>query len=54
MKNQILNNGKKLNKKQLRLITGGKELCVNPATGECKKYGIGCVELKCQFIDIEP
>lgn len=51
MKNLNVTNGKKLNKKQLRLITGGKEICVDPGTGECRKFGIGCVELKCQLID---
>ena len=51
MKNSKLNNGKKLNKRELRSITGGKEMCVDPATGQCMKYGIGCAELKCQLID---
>ncbi|MGE4512860.1 hypothetical protein [Chryseobacterium taeanense] len=51
MKNLNLNNGRKLNKKQLRSVTGGKEICVDPGTGECRKFGIGCVELKCQLID---
>jgi bacteriocin-like protein len=50
MKNQTLNNGKKLNKKQLRSITGGKEICTDPSTKECFKFGIGCVEKKCQLI----
>ncbi|HAO09066.1 MULTISPECIES: bacteriocin [Chryseobacterium] len=52
MKNQKLQNGKKLNKKQLKSITGGKEICTDPFTKECLKYGIGCVELKCQLIDL--
>jgi len=50
MKNQNLNNGKKLNKKQLRSITGGKEMCIDMTTGECKKYGPFCGELQCQII----
>jgi len=54
MKNQNLTNGKKLNKKELRTIKGGKEQCVDPFTGECRKRGIGCAELQCQFIpDVE-
>lgn len=51
MKNLNVNHGKKLNKKQLRSITGGKEICTDPSTGECTKFGIGCVELKCRLID---
>lgn len=54
MKNLNLDKGKKLNKRELRSITGGKEMCIDPATGECRKYGKGCAEVKCQVIIIDP
>lgn len=54
MKNLNLDKGKKLNKRELRSITGGKEMCIDPATGECRKYGRGCAEAKCQVIIIDP
>ncbi|WP_184935669.1 hypothetical protein [Chryseobacterium cucumeris] len=47
MKNQDLNHGKKLNKKQLRVITGGKETCLLPDL-TCKKYSFACAEIQCQ------
>jgi len=53
MKNQNLSHGKKLNKKELSSIKGGKEQCIDPFTGECRKYGNGCAELKCRLI-LEP
>ncbi|WP_345207903.1 hypothetical protein [Chryseobacterium ginsengisoli] len=53
MKNQILNNGKKLNKRELRVITGGKEQCIDPMTGQCRKIGIGCAEKICQLLPID-
>ncbi|MBL1220687.1 hypothetical protein JET18_07545 [Chryseobacterium sp. L7] len=48
------NKGKKLNKRELRSIIGGKEQCIDPATGECRKYGNGCAEMKCRLIIIDP
>lgn len=46
MKNQILQNGKKLNKQELRVITGGKLDCIDHSTGACfrisKNCGQGC------------
>ena len=47
MKNQDLNHGKKLNKNQLRIITGGKEMCLLPDL-TCKKYALACAEKQCQ------
>ncbi|WP_172625650.1 hypothetical protein [Chryseobacterium panacisoli] len=47
MKNQNLTNGKKLNKKQLRVITGGKEMCLLPDL-TCKRISFACAELQCQ------
>ncbi|QRA41493.1 hypothetical protein [Chryseobacterium cucumeris] len=53
MKNKNLVKGKKLNKKQLRIITGGKEMCLLPDL-TCKKYSLACAELQCQpIIEIE-
>lgn len=52
MKNQNLNNGKKLNKKELRIITGGKEMCWLP-TLECSKISLACAEPQCQPGPIE-
>ncbi|WP_185151276.1 hypothetical protein [Chryseobacterium viscerum] len=47
MKKQDLNHGKKLNKKQLRVITGGKEMCLLPDL-TCKRISFACAELQCQ------
>lgn len=47
MKNQNLNNGKKLNKKELRVITGGKEMCLL-ADLTCKRISFTCAEPQCQ------
>lgn len=47
MKNLDLSLGKKLNKKQLRVITGGKEMCLLPDL-TCKKYSFTCAEIQCQ------
>ncbi|MBV8324930.1 bacteriocin [Chryseobacterium sp.] len=49
MKNQHLNHGKKLNKKELRVITGGKEMCWLPNL-QCSKISFSCAELQCQPI----
>ncbi len=48
MKNQNLTHGKRLNKKELISIKGGKEQCIDPFTGQCRKYGIGCAEAQCR------
>jgi bacteriocin-like protein len=53
MKNQNLTNGKKLNKKELRSITGGLMQCIDPQTGLCRSYGRQCAESQCRFI-LEP
>lgn len=47
MKKQDLNNGKRLNKKELRVITGGKEMCLL-ADLTCKRISFACAELQCQ------
>ncbi|WP_164465205.1 hypothetical protein [Chryseobacterium lactis] len=53
MKKQNVNNGKKLNKKELRVITGGKEMCWVHGLG-CSKFSISCAEPQCQpTIEIE-
>ncbi|EJL71816.1 hypothetical protein [Chryseobacterium populi] len=53
MENQKLPKGKKLNKKQLRTVTGGLEDCINPATGGCRKISIGCAQPQCRPV-IDP
>ncbi|MBL1220689.1 MULTISPECIES: bacteriocin [Chryseobacterium] len=53
MKNQDVPKGKKLNKKQLRSITGGLMDCIDPMTGGCRKISIGCAQLQCRPI-IDP
>ncbi|WP_164723263.1 hypothetical protein [Chryseobacterium aureum] len=47
MKNQNLTHGKKLTKKQLSVVTGGKEMCLLPDL-TCKKYSLACAEKQCQ------
>lgn len=53
MKNQNLNKGKKLNKKELRVITGGLMRCYDPMAGKCFMTGPGCAETMCRFV-LEP
>ncbi|WP_415327583.1 bacteriocin [Chryseobacterium sp. MMS23-Vi53] len=48
-----MKNLKKLNKKELRSVMGGKEQCIDPMTGQCKKFGIGCAELQCQLLPFD-
>ncbi|MGG5210986.1 bacteriocin [Chryseobacterium sp. MIQD13] len=48
MKNQNLQKGKKLNKKELRVITGGLLPCADPETGVCEEYRLQCVEFQCK------
>ncbi|MET3037708.1 bacteriocin [Chryseobacterium sp. NRRL B-14859] len=50
MKHQHLDKGKKLNKKELRAITGGLRRCIDPATGLCIAVGAGCAEPQCKFV----
>lgn len=49
MKNQNLQNGKKLNKKELRVITGGLQMCYDRDSGECIAYGKQCAEFQCKY-----
>ncbi|WP_117616569.1 bacteriocin [Chryseobacterium sp. JM1] len=48
MKNQNLANGKKLNKKELRSITGGLMMCRDPKTNQCRIFSIGCADPQCR------
>lgn len=48
MKNQNFSNGKKLNKKELRVITGGLMQCRDPKTNGCRVFSNGCAELDCR------
>lgn len=54
MKNPNLEKGKKLNKKELRVITGGRMICIDPFTGSCKRVGAFCAEPECRPDPIEP
>ncbi|GEN74834.1 hypothetical protein [Chryseobacterium hagamense] len=45
-----MKNKNALNRKQLQSILGGKEMCFDIMTGECKKYGPFCGERECQII----
>ncbi|NIF04845.1 hypothetical protein F3J23_05260 [Chryseobacterium sp. Tr-659] len=46
MNNKHLNNGKKLNKKQLRTIAGGVKVCMRG--GVCTQFGPSCYEPECK------
>ncbi|HAO29697.1 MAG TPA: hypothetical protein DCQ68_22910 [Chryseobacterium indologenes] len=57
MKNQHLNKGKKLNKRELKSITGGLLRCIEPtycpdppceASGRCKITSPSCAEFQCR------
>lgn len=48
MKNQIVQKGKKLNKKELNVIHGGRKICIPPGTTECAEYAKYCGEPQCQ------
>lgn len=48
MKNQNFKKGKKLNKKELRSITGGLMMCLDPKTNQCRIFSKGCADLQCR------
>ncbi|MBT2622211.1 MULTISPECIES: hypothetical protein [Chryseobacterium] len=48
MKNLNLEKGKKLNKKELRVITGGLMQCRDPKTNGCRVFSNGCAEIDCR------
>lgn len=48
MKNLNLQKGKKLNKKELRVITGGLMQCRDRKTNACRVFSNGCAELDCR------
>ncbi|RTZ46429.1 bacteriocin [Chryseobacterium arthrosphaerae] len=48
MKNHMLPQGKKLNKKQLNTIQGGRKICIPPGYTECAEFGKYCGEPECQ------
>ncbi|HCN49704.1 MAG TPA: bacteriocin [Chryseobacterium sp.] len=51
-----MNKGKKLSKKELKVISGGlKPLQCTNSLGKCKIYGPECLEKKCQPLEaLEP
>lgn len=48
MENHNLAKGKKLNKKELRSITGGLMMCIDPKTGGCRVISKGCADPQCR------
>jgi hypothetical protein len=48
MKNLNLEKGKKLNKKELRVITGGLMQCRDQRTNGCRVFSNGCAEIDCR------
>jgi len=48
MKKQHLNNGKKLNKKELKTIKGGVMICAGGTNGKCAQIHPSCYEPKCR------
>lgn len=44
-----MNKGKKLNKKELRSIKGGLQMCLDPDTRQCIDTGIRCAERECRY-----
>lgn len=50
MKNQNLQRGKKLNKRELKSITGGLQMCWDRDTNQCTDHGRQCAEFQCRYI----
>ncbi|WP_250255076.1 bacteriocin [Chryseobacterium sp. Marseille-Q3244] len=49
-----MNKGKKLNKKELKSIKGGLQMCLDPDTGRCIATGIRCAERECRYAPEPP
>ena len=43
-----LQNGKKLNKKELRSVNGGLMMCRDPKTNGCRIISKGCADPQCR------
>lgn len=55
MNNQNLNRGKKLAKKELKMITGGGEVRCKIYGDYCYYHGPGCKEQECQLpVPVDP
>lgn len=48
MNKQNLNNGKKLTKNELKMLTGGGDVRCKISGDRCYYYGPGCREKECQ------
>ncbi|MBP2615276.1 bacteriocin-like protein [Chryseobacterium jejuense] len=48
-----MKNAKKLNKKELKTITGGSFSCIDEK-GRCKITGTGCAERACWYVPEPP
>lgn len=49
MKNQNVQKGKKLNKRELKIIKGGLQMCWDADTQQCIAYGPRCGEYICRY-----
>ncbi|WP_160137405.1 bacteriocin-like protein [Chryseobacterium sp. c4a] len=45
-----MKNIKKLNKKELKSIKGGLQMCLDPETRRCIDTGIRCAERECRYV----
>lgn len=43
-------NGRKLNKKELRTVSGGLMRCLNLDTRRCTTTGVACAEPECRYV----
>lgn len=49
-----MKNAKKLNKKELKSIKGGLQMCLDHETGRCIDTGIRCAERECRYVPEPP
>ncbi|MGU3377020.1 bacteriocin [Chryseobacterium sp. M5A1_1a] len=49
-----MNNARKLNKKELKSITGGLIGCIDHTTGRCRITGTVCAERECRYVPEPP
>ncbi|RXM50464.1 hypothetical protein BOQ64_18790 [Chryseobacterium sp. CH25] len=49
-----MKNAKKLNKKELKSIKGGLQMCLDHETGRCIDTGIRCAERECRYAPEPP
>ena len=49
-----MKNAKKLDKRELKTIKGGLQMCLDPDTRQCIDTGIRCAERECRYAPIPP